>query len=1141
MKIEFEGNSKIRGCSITNYLLEKSRVVWQSKGERSYHAFYQLFKGAKEREAYGIGADPEAFATLTKGGCTTVDAIDDAQEWDDQRAALDILDFSKDDQKVALGVVAATLHLGLAAFSADGDGSRVSDAACLAKAAPLLGVDAGKLAAALTTRTEQMGRGSMVTIKLSPPAAKDAADALAKALYGRLFDWLVVKINASISRGEGACHVGVLDIFGFEVFKVNSFEQLCINYTNEKLQLFFNDVVFGEEMKMYESEGVPHTHMAFEDNARCVALLDGKPVNLLSLLDDECSGGASAKDAKYGSKAINTFAQGPHKNAYFGGKDPSGRSFAVRHFAGAVTYDTAGFVEKNRDTISTTLSTLCMEAAVPLVAKFFAEPPAAEPASPTSPGGGRKKKKGAKTLGAAFRAQLHGLMDALKATQPHFVRCVKSNPGKKPDVFDGALCLQQLKYSGLFEAIKIRKAGYAYRVPHAVFAKRYALTAPRGGFDLVRKHGRSLPADVALACCENILNDPANLAALLAADGAKDAAAVMAVGKTRVFLKDALAQKALETRRAKAMESFVVLCQAAWRSFAARSKAGGGLAEARRKAKRDALRKQRAKAAGDLVTRWIRGARVRRSLAGARKNLAGLRAAAKRTAGAAVDDYSAMRDLDDALRPFLEAQTGPDGAPRADLGKCFAGPPKAGEPSAHLLAHLPAPVAREVAAAAASLYRLREGGKLLHAIADARAAHDVKKLRRLLKRADDLDLGDCEAVASARAEFEDIVKRAELVESLRRFVADPFGAQAPSGADLDVPKLLEEAARLGLASPDVDEARRRYEDVEPTLDARRELRHAVEGVHADGIDASLKRVLALLDGCDPAAAAAGRQWPELRAARAMRRMLKFEKLACAPSGRAKTKAQKAEPVLSEALLELCFRCELASDSPAAAAEASAGLAHAAGDDRDAVVRAYKWRAMFCTWLYPSAPEDVDVDALHAAAPPPSPPADAAPATPDRRYSDVSGASTPEASPTRRGGEDPAEALGAVVFEGLDVAAARRAYCAASFVDGTAAPPQIAAALAAPAAAWVPREGAFDAARGPRSPRPDALSARAPLDAGPSRRAPDYPGISRQEASDLAKSRANLKKSRAALQRTNKKLHIVTGVHAARRRKSAWHP
>ncbi|KAH8082135.1 hypothetical protein JL720_8662 [Aureococcus anophagefferens] len=847
MKIEFEGNSKIRGCSITNYLLEKSRVVWQSKGERSYHAFYQLFKGAKEREAYGIGADPEAFATLTKGGCTTVDAIDDAQEWDDQRAALDILDFSKDDQRVALGVVAATLHLGLAAFSADGDGSRVSDAACLAKAAPLLGVDAGKLAAALTTRTEQMGRGSMVTIKLSPPAAKDAADALAKALYGRLFDWLVVKINASISRGEGACHVGVLDIFGFEVFKVNSFEQLCINYTNEKLQLFFNDVVFGEEMKMYESEGVPHTHMAFEDNA---------------------------------------------------------------------------------------------------------SPPPRRPRRPRRPAAARKKKKGAKTLGAAFRAQLHGLMDALKATQPHSVRCVKSNPGKKRRPAAATMFERfGLKYSGLFEAIKIRKAGYAYRVPHAVFAKRYALTAPRGGFDLVRKHGKNLPADVALTCCENILNDPANLAALLAADGAKDAAAVMAVGKTRVFLKDALAQKALETRRARAMESFVVLCQAAWRSFAARSKAGGGLAESRRKAKRDALRKQRAKAAGDLVTRWIRGARVRRSLAGARKP-AGLSAAAKRTA-APRSTTTALRDLGDALRPFLEAQTGPDGAPRADLGKCFAGPPKAGEPSAHLLAHLPAPVAREVAAAAAALYRLREGGKLLHAIADARASHDVKKLRRLLKRADDLDLGDCEAVASARAEFEDIVKRAELVESLRRFVADPFGAQAPSGADLDVPKLLEEAARLGLASPEVDEARRRYDEVEPTLDARRELRHAVEGVHADGIDESLKRVLALLDDCDP------RPRPHRRRARRARR-----------------------------------------------------------------------------------------------------------------------------------------GLGAL-------------------------------------------EGAFDAARGPRSPRPDALSARAPLDAGPSRRAPDYPGISRQEASDLAKSRANLKKSRAALQRTNKKLHIVTGVHAAP--PQAWHP
>ena len=417
-------------------MLEKSRVVWQAPGERSYHALYQILRGADERRTFELDEDPKRWPSITKGDCAKVDAIDDDAEWADQRNALGILGFSPDDQKAALGVVAAVLHLGRATFAAAGEGSACSNAdESLSKAAPRLGVEADDLARAVTTRTEQMGRGSMVTIRLTAAFASDTAEALAKALYGKLFDWLVVKINQTISRGEGAVHVGVLDIFGFEVFKKNSFEQLCINYTNEKLQLFFNDVVFGEEMKMYDSEGVPHAHMTFDDNAKCVSLLDGKPVNVLSLLDDECSGGQSANDVKFGSKCVQTFTQGATKNSYFGGRDPSGRTFAVKHFAGAVVYETSGFVEKNRDAISTTLRDLCGAAKAPLVAGFFAE----EPSDGGAKRGGGRKRKAPKTLGLAFRTQLQGLMKALEATSPHFVRCVKSNPRKKPDDFDGAL------------------------------------------------------------------------------------------------------------------------------------------------------------------------------------------------------------------------------------------------------------------------------------------------------------------------------------------------------------------------------------------------------------------------------------------------------------------------------------------------------------------------------------------------------------------------------------------------------------------------------------------------------------------------------------------------------------------------------
>ena len=507
------------GCAIDTYLLEKSRVVGCGPGERTYHALYQVLSD--------IEGEAREFPYLARGGCVRIDGVDDAQEFATQLRALDALGVT--DRQDVLDIVAAVLHLGCAEF--DGDDARCVNAdTSIGRCAPLLGLDATEVETAVTTRTERMGRGSIVTLRLTTKQARSARDALAKALYGGLFDYLVRRVNESLRRDDSptSSSIGVLDIFGFEVFRHNSFEQLCINYANEKLQLFFDACVFGEELRTYEEEGVPFAHVQFEDNARCVALFDGRPVNLFSLLDDECQGGEGARDDRFGAKCAATFAR---KNPHFEARGPDGAQFAVRHFAGAVAYETRGFVAKNRDKLSTTLKTLGATGNR-LVASFFAD------------------DARTKTLGSAFRKQLAGLTRVLEKTQPHFIRCIKSNALKQPDAFDAPLCLEQLRYSGLFEAIRIRRAGYAHRETHASFAKRYAVLV-----------GNAIGSPQ--ETCERVLAAPA-------VKGLFDGPFDVCVGRTKVFIKDGRARGALERLRAQRLGRFAKLIQAAWRAFRAR-------------------------------------------------------------------------------------------------------------------------------------------------------------------------------------------------------------------------------------------------------------------------------------------------------------------------------------------------------------------------------------------------------------------------------------------------------------------------------------------------------------------------------------------------------------------------------------------
>ena len=301
MTVAFDADGRVAGCAIDTYLLEKSRVVGCGPGERTYHALYQVLSD--------IEGEAREFPYLARGGCVRIDGVDDAQEFATQLRALDALGVT--DRQDVLDIVAAVLHLGCAEFDGGDDARCVNADTSIGRCAPLLGLDATEVDAAVTTRTERMGRGSIVTLRLTTKQARSARDALAKALYGGLFDYLVRRVNESLHRGDSptSSSIGVLDIFGFEVFRHNSFEQLCINYANEKLQLFFDACVFGEELRTYEEEGVPFAHVQFEDNARCVALFDGRPVNLFSLLDDECQGGEGARDDRFGAKCAATFAR----------------------------------------------------------------------------------------------------------------------------------------------------------------------------------------------------------------------------------------------------------------------------------------------------------------------------------------------------------------------------------------------------------------------------------------------------------------------------------------------------------------------------------------------------------------------------------------------------------------------------------------------------------------------------------------------------------------------------------------------------------------------------------------------------------------------------------------------------------------
>lgn len=484
MEVLFEPGGRIEAAKITNYLLEKSRIVFQSEGERNYHIFYMLLEGLKPelREKFQLDPDPSTYNYLKKSGIFEIPGVSDNADFASMVTAMEMLDFTEAEMEDIYCIVATVLNIGNLEFvPGKSDGSEIADEAKLDKVAANVQLEPKTLTTGLVFRSVTV-RGSVSMIPLKPELAGQSRDALAKALYGKLFDWLVRRVNITLMKDtKSELNVGILDIFGFEIFPKNYFEQVCINYTNEKLQQHFNNYIFKEEQAVYLKEGIDVSKIEFVDNIECLNLIEKKPVGIFAMFDEECCVPRGSDKALI-DKMHKVFAD-QQKHKYYKRIRKNPDTFTIRHYAGEVTYEIEGVLAKNKDQIHDSLQMLVMKSGVKLIREIFEEKKPEEPKEESSSSskkgrkkrsrGSRKSKKKLKTLGGKFVSQMQQLYGALSKCSPQYIRCVKPNSEKKPHLFDTAMSLRQMKYAGLFEAIRIRKSGFPFRGEYDSFAKRY--------------------------------------------------------------------------------------------------------------------------------------------------------------------------------------------------------------------------------------------------------------------------------------------------------------------------------------------------------------------------------------------------------------------------------------------------------------------------------------------------------------------------------------------------------------------------------------------------------------------------------------------------------------------------------------------
>ncbi|XP_068511337.1 myosin-1B-like [Anas acuta] len=489
IRIHFGATGKLASADIETYLLEKSRVTFQLKAERSYHIFYQIMSNKKPEliEMLLITTNPYDYQYVSQGEIT-VASINDQEELMATDSAIDILGFTPDEKTAIYKLTGAVMHYGNLKFKqkqreeqAEPDGTEVAD-----KAAYLMGLNSADLLKALCYPRVKVGN-EYVTKGQTVQQVYNSVGALAKAVFEKMFLWMVVRINQQLDTKQPRQYfIGVLDIAGFEIFDFNSLEQLCINFTNEKLQQFFNHHMFVLEQEEYKKEGIDWEFIDFGmDLAACIELIE-KPMGIFSILEEECMF-PKATDTSFKNKLYD---QHLGKSNNFQkpkpGKGKAEAHFSLVHYAGTVDYNISGWLDKNKDPLNETVVGLYQKSSLKTLALLFASAGGEAESGGGGKKGGKKKGSSFQTVSALFRENLNKLMTNLRSTHPHFVRCIIPNETKTPGAMEHELVLHQLRCNGVLEGIRICRKGFPSRILYADFKQRYkvlnASAIPEGQF-----------------------------------------------------------------------------------------------------------------------------------------------------------------------------------------------------------------------------------------------------------------------------------------------------------------------------------------------------------------------------------------------------------------------------------------------------------------------------------------------------------------------------------------------------------------------------------------------------------------------------------------------------------------------------------
>mmetsp|Transcript_42106 Transcript_42106/g.99940 ORF Transcript_42106/g.99940 Transcript_42106/m.99940 type:complete len:1472 (-) Transcript_42106:191-4606(-) len=549
INVHFDRKGTIAGAEIKTYLLEKARVIHQTEGERNYHIFYQVCGASStQKMLQDLGLQEPTSFEYTKT-CTHAHGHDDAKSFDRTKQALHFIGFDAQSQQSIFAAVSSVLHLGNLKVSENSEGNALLQSdRHLIMVGQLLKLDPAAIQTAMCNRNITAGNEVMVKPETAEKA-RQGRDALSKAMYSKLFDYIVKCVNTALRLKAEAktIQVSVLDIFGFEVFKQNHFEQFCINYANEKLQLHFNHFNFMLERQLYAREGIELVESDFVDNSACVELIEGRGWGIQACLDDVCIMPKGDDQA-----FLQKISQQPQIKSSVHWEPPKQRNnmFCIKHYAGNVSYDIEDFCEKNKDSLVADVIALMLTSK----SKFFVglfeaahDLPGATPIKPGRKGGGGGSVA-YKSVSATFKTDLSSLMEAINAADPHFVRCVNPNAEKKAECFQDQKAVEQLRCGGVIEAVRMSRESYPSRFAHQDFIGTFTCICPQA------VAATQDPKSACLAMMKHMKIDPKKFR----------------LGSTMILLKREVVDS-MEKERARLLGGRAIVLQATARTFLARA------------------------------------------------------------------------------------------------------------------------------------------------------------------------------------------------------------------------------------------------------------------------------------------------------------------------------------------------------------------------------------------------------------------------------------------------------------------------------------------------------------------------------------------------------------------------------------------